>query len=220
LRAFRYLKNHAAQTQNLHDLHRLFRSCDRGASMKAALEAWGSRQNLFHQGLAEETDDLGIAAATLQNPDVVLRRAAGTNATFQENAAFPKSLPAAGRRREPHPRAHPQKKAKAATAQSGTGHKAAIIQFEKEKARREKQREKEDAERKRHDAAEERDNERRRRLVEKAQAVLSHARGRHEEKMAQLENDLDAVRAEVNAELVRWKREPDALEDDIRKAQR
>lgn len=145
-------------------------------SMKAALEAWGSRQNLFHQGLAEETNDPDIMAATLQKPGVVLRRAVGTNAAFQENAALPKSLPDARGRREPRQRADPPKKPKAATAPSSMGQKAAIIQFEKEKARREKQREQDEAERKRQDALEERDNERRRKVVEKAQAVLARAR--------------------------------------------
>ena len=43
-------------------------------SMKAALEAWGSETNLFHQGFAKETDDPAIVAATLAKPGVVLRR--------------------------------------------------------------------------------------------------------------------------------------------------
>src|SRR5690606_30419095 len=42
-------------------------------SMKAALEAWGAQTNLFHQGLAKETDDPAIVAATLARPGVVLR---------------------------------------------------------------------------------------------------------------------------------------------------
>jgi hypothetical protein len=43
-------------------------------SMKAALEAWGSNSNLFHQGAARETDDPEIVAATMAKPGVVLRR--------------------------------------------------------------------------------------------------------------------------------------------------
>lgn len=34
-------------------------------SMKAALEAWGSKSNLFHHGFAKETDDRAIVAATM-----------------------------------------------------------------------------------------------------------------------------------------------------------
>ena len=29
-------------------------------SMKAALQAWGSKSNLFHQGFAKETDDPAV----------------------------------------------------------------------------------------------------------------------------------------------------------------
>src|SRR5215471_10236714 len=34
-------------------------------SMKAALEAWGAASNLFHQGVAKETDDPDVVAATM-----------------------------------------------------------------------------------------------------------------------------------------------------------
>src|ERR1700704_116035 len=34
-------------------------------SMKAAAEAWGSNTNLFHQGLASQTDDPAIVRATM-----------------------------------------------------------------------------------------------------------------------------------------------------------
>jgi len=43
-------------------------------SMKAALEAWGAGSNLFHQGIAYETDDPHVVAATMAKPGVVLRR--------------------------------------------------------------------------------------------------------------------------------------------------
>ena len=33
-------------------------------SMKAALQAWGSKSNLFHQGFAKEARDPAIIAAT------------------------------------------------------------------------------------------------------------------------------------------------------------
>ena len=47
-------------------------------SMKAALNAWGSNSNLFHQGLAEEARDSAIISATMAKPGVVLRRAVGS----------------------------------------------------------------------------------------------------------------------------------------------
>src|SRR3954470_7534098 len=40
-------------------------------TMKAALEAWGTKTNLFHQGVAKEVDDPDVIAATMhtQAPD-------------------------------------------------------------------------------------------------------------------------------------------------------
>ena len=48
-------------------------------SMKAALETWGSKQNLFHQGFAKETDDGEVVAAAMAKPGVVLRRPVGSD---------------------------------------------------------------------------------------------------------------------------------------------
>src|SRR5436305_11202091 len=53
-------------------------------SMKAALEAWGTTTNLFHQGVAKEVDDPEIIAATMQKPGVILRRPVGSNGPFKE----------------------------------------------------------------------------------------------------------------------------------------
>ena len=61
-------------------------------SMKAALEAWGSKSNLFHQGFAKETDDPAIVAATSARPGVILKRAVGSNDIFTEHAALPRNL--------------------------------------------------------------------------------------------------------------------------------
>lgn len=49
------------------------------ATSKAkALAAWGSRQDLFKEGLARETDDPDLVAAASAAPGEVLRRPAGT----------------------------------------------------------------------------------------------------------------------------------------------
>jgi colicin import membrane protein len=58
-------------------------------SMKAALEAWGSKQNLFHQGFAKETDDSEVVAAAMAKPGVVLRRPVGSDQPFREHADLP-----------------------------------------------------------------------------------------------------------------------------------
>jgi colicin import membrane protein len=56
-------------------------------SMKSALEAWGAESNLFHQGVAKESDDPEVIAAAMSKPGIVLRRPVGSNEPFQEHAA-------------------------------------------------------------------------------------------------------------------------------------
>jgi hypothetical protein len=51
-------------------------------SMKAALEAWGADSNLFHQGVAKETTDPDVVAATMAKPGVVLKRTVGSDGSF------------------------------------------------------------------------------------------------------------------------------------------
>jgi colicin import membrane protein len=58
-------------------------------SMKAALDAWGVKQNLFQGKLAELTNDPKAVMAALAKPGVVLRRAAGSNDQFTENPDLP-----------------------------------------------------------------------------------------------------------------------------------
>ena len=61
-------------------------------SQKAALDAWGTRQDLFGEGLASVLDDPKAAAAALAQPGVVLRRPAGSKGAFEgaDSAALPK----------------------------------------------------------------------------------------------------------------------------------
>ena len=61
-------------------------------SMKAALEAWGTKTNLFRQGVAKEVDDPEVIAATMRKPGVILRRPVGSNGPFKEHADLPKDL--------------------------------------------------------------------------------------------------------------------------------
>jgi hypothetical protein len=59
-------------------------------SQAAALKAWGSRQNLFRDGLAKSSEDKAAIAAALAKPGVVLRRPAGSNAPYSENPGLPR----------------------------------------------------------------------------------------------------------------------------------
>ena len=61
-------------------------------SMKAPLEAWGADSNLFHQGVAKETDDPDVVAATVAKPGVVLKRPAGSSGRFAEHSDLPINL--------------------------------------------------------------------------------------------------------------------------------
>ena len=61
--------------------------------MKAALEAWGTKTNLFRQGVAKEVDDPEVIAATMRKPGVILRRPVGSNGPFKEHADLPTHLP-------------------------------------------------------------------------------------------------------------------------------
>lgn len=187
-------------------------------SMKAALEAWGAKQNLFHQGLAEESNDPAIVMATLEKPGTVLRRAVGTNAPFQEHGALPKGLLAGAPRRKPKPREKPAKNLK--VSRPPEVKKAAVIQFAKEKAKRDRQRQKEEADRRRDAAVEARAEEHRQRAAQKALAVLDRARARHEEKLEQLDQERQAVEERIEAERARWEKQESELERNLQKARR
>ena len=60
-------------------------------SMKAALEAWGADSNLFHQGMAKESDDPAAVAAAMSKPGVILRRPVGSDGPFTETASCPRT---------------------------------------------------------------------------------------------------------------------------------
>jgi colicin import membrane protein len=71
-------------------------------SMKAALEAWGAGSNLFHQGVAKESGDPDVVAATMSKPGVVLRRPVGSNGPFREHADLPAHLAGDGPKHSPN----------------------------------------------------------------------------------------------------------------------
>src|SRR5258707_1324226 len=87
-------------------------------SKAAALKAWGSRQNLFREGVASETKDPQAVTAALAKPGVVLRRPVGSNAPFSENPGLPQipnppkkppSKPAPSPKAPPSPKPPPPK---------------------------------------------------------------------------------------------------------------
>lgn len=135
-------------------------------SMKGALEVWGAGSNLFHQGIAKETGDPDIVAATMTSPGVVLKRPAGSSGRFAEHSGLPTDLGAEGSSRV---RNRPKLKRRAAGKVSERAARKAALDFEKEQKRRE-------AERRREEAAAAKERARREKAVAKAQAALEEAR--------------------------------------------
>ncbi len=146
-------------------------------SMKAALEAWGSKSNLFHAGLASETEDPAIVAAALAKPGVVLKRPVGTTGDFTEHPKLPKTLDDEERPEEPpkpRPRTAPQQET------------AAVIAFEQEKRRRERERRLEEQRR-------EKEHKRRAEAIAKAEAALERATARHDQIAQRIETEREAL---------------------------
>jgi hypothetical protein len=79
-------------------------------SMKGALEAWGADSNLFHQGVAKESKDPDIIAATMSKPGIILRRPVGSDGPFRENAELPTHLPGGASYKRKKARTKPKKK--------------------------------------------------------------------------------------------------------------
>jgi type IV secretory pathway VirB10-like protein len=188
-------------------------------SMKAAMEAWGVKRNLFHLGAASETGDRAIIAAAMAKPGTVLKRPVGTSEPFHEDAALPAgfSLPPVKEAPAPKTKAPPKaKKAKPRRAEKHTGEKhigdnrAAIISFEKARAERERARAKEEA-------AAKRDAQKRASAVEKAQTQLEDARQAHQERRDKLTRELES---RMKDEETRWNQERRKLEAALDKARK
>lgn len=179
-------------------------------SMKAALQAWGAETNLFHQGLAKETDDPAIVAATLAKPGVVLRRPVGSDGAFSERAKLPKGLATdnakdttatpRATRGEPPTRKVDDKAAR-----------EAALAFERERKRR-------DSERRREELARERERRRREQAIARAEAALEEAKRVHEARVAEIERERAALERRAQAEDERWAKQKETLETALRRA--
>ncbi|WP_343699199.1 hypothetical protein [Caulobacter sp.] len=69
-------------------------------SQAAALEAWGTRQNLFAEGKAAVTDDADAIAAAMAHAGIPLRRAVGSRDPFSLAPGLP-DVPDDPRRKTP-----------------------------------------------------------------------------------------------------------------------
>jgi len=179
-------------------------------SMKAALAAWGASSNLFHQGVAKQTDDPDVVAATMAKPGIVLRRPVGSNKAFTESAELPTDL-AEGDTRPRAKRRAAKPAPKASRKTDDQQARKAAAAFEKEEQRRE-------AERRKEEAARAKARERRDKAVATAQAALDKAKREHEARAEAIEDARAALDERAEAEQARWDKQRTKLEQALRKS--
>jgi hypothetical protein len=177
-------------------------------SMKAALEAWGADSNLFHQGVAKESDDPDVVAATIAKPGVILKRPVGSNGPFREHADLPQlSGNETGHRAKS--RAKPKRRPPAKTDDKAA--RRAALEYEKAERLRESERRKEES-------ARQMERERRQRAVAKAQEALEKAKREHDRTASAIEAQRSAVEKRSQAEEARWDKQKNKLESALRRA--
>jgi colicin import membrane protein len=181
-------------------------------SMKAALEAWGTSRNLFHQGYAKESEDSQVIAATMAKPGVVLQRPVGSNKPFREHAELPTASSIEGHSLEFK---GPRKEAKAPKERKidEKEERRAAAAFEREERRRKLQRQKEEI-------AAAKVRARRKTAIEKAEAALENARRQHDERAASIESDQKILNRRAQDEEKRWQKLKSRLEEGLQKASR
>jgi colicin import membrane protein len=178
-------------------------------SMKAALEAWGAESNLFHQGVARESDDPDIVAAAMSKPGVILRRPVGSSGPFKEHAELPSHL--SGDKLDHRPK-RPRAKLKqpARTIDDKSARNAAVA-FEREQRRRE-------SERRRDEAAREKERQRRQQAIAKAQGALDKAKQEHDRRTATIEAERAEIEKRWQEEEARWEKQREKLETALHRA--
>jgi len=174
------------------------------------LEAWGAGSNLFHQGVAKESSDPEVIAATMSKPGVVLRRPVGSDAPFSEHPDLPTQLADDDEPKHRSKKAAARQKERVPPNTNEAASKA-IIAFENEQRRREEQRGKEEAVRKKQ-------RERRDHASATAQAALEEAGREHDERVAKIEAERDALERKSEVENARWAKQKDKLETALRRA--
>ncbi|MET4091034.1 cell envelope biogenesis protein TolA [Bradyrhizobium sp. S3.5.5] len=179
-------------------------------SMKAALEAWGADSNLFHQGVARESDDHDVIAATMAKPGVVLKRPVGTDGPFLERAQLPTDI---GRARAPSKKADKTgRKETRLPTEPVTDRKLAAAYVREEERRRRALEEEETARQKA--------RERQQRTFEEAQGALDAARQQHDEKARGIRTEIEKLEERLRAEDARWDKEKSRLDDLLLRARK
>jgi hypothetical protein len=170
-------------------------------SMKAALEAWGADSNLFHQGVARESNDPDVIAATISRPGVILRRPVGSGGSFREKAELPTEQALAEVNVAPQKRGVTPNKNPARKTDKG--------------ARKERQRENE---RDKEEAARAKERQRRDQVIAKARAVLETAEREHNNRVTAIEAERAVVEKRSQSEEARWEKQKHRLDEALRRA--
>jgi hypothetical protein len=180
-------------------------------SMRAALEAWGVTNNLFHQGMAIETDDPATVAATMASPGVVLKRPVGSKAAFSDHATLP-TAEAFGRKSEPQ-RNKPAPRAKSVPVRKidEKAARKAALKFEAEQRQREVAQKKEEA-------ATAKAREWQQAVVSKAQHALDEAETEHSKRANKIEAERNAIEKRAQTEKDRWEKQRAQLQQVLRNA--
>jgi colicin import membrane protein len=181
-------------------------------SMKAALDAWGSKSNLFHQGFAKATTDPAVVAATMDKPGVVLRRPVGSNGAFAKHAALPTNIATGLTKKapsKPKPKIQepPRPKIKVKEVHE------AVLASERERRRIE-------TERRRAEAAKAREAQQREQEIATIEAAFDDAKKDHERMNEEIETDRAALDRRSQAEAARWEKQKEQHEAKLRRARK
>lgn len=179
-------------------------------SMKAALEAWESGSNLFHQGFAKETTDPDIVKAAMNKPGIVLRRPVGTSGAYTEHAELPDDFSTGKPKKSPTKTASPAQETPARKIDDNAVRHADLVSEERQKLL--------EAERRKADAAREREAKRRAQKLEKLEAALQAINEEHEEMIADIEKERAVLDERMRAEDVRWQKQQEKTETKLRQA--
>ena len=171
--------------------------------------AWGTKTNLFHQGVAKEVDDPDVIAATMRKPGAILRRPIGSNGPFKEHADLPTHLSRDEVKGRPR-KLSAKKKQPPRKIDDKTARKATLA-FEREQRQRESERRKEEA-------ARTKQRELREKAVAKAQAAIEEAKREHEKRASAIESERATIEKRSEAEDARWEKQRKKLEMAVRRA--
>jgi type IV secretory pathway VirB10-like protein len=177
-------------------------------SMKAALEAWGSKNNLFHQGFAKVSDDPVVIKTTMAKPGVVLRRPVGTNAPFTEHASLPRNFAKVVEGPAKHQPSSSRQQAAPIDEKTARGAAAKYEREQKQRDRRARQQQ----------AVRAKEQARRERAIAAAEQALEAGSRAHKDKASELEKARAILDRKLEAENERWAEQQERLEEALRQA--